>query len=87
MAPSPIAEDEYEENQSFREQQRFDSLETSLSLKLYDRELETIRRTRVQGTGYWLENEIAFRNWSDTSSRSAPVLWLSGIPGAGKRHP
>ena len=75
--------EEYEMNRSFREQQKLEFFKTSLSPKLYDQELERITETRCDDTGHWLDDEKHFRDWSDPAGRSTPLLWLSGIPGAG----
>jgi ankyrin repeat protein len=40
------------------------------------------RDGRLTGTGQWLLNENAFGQWDSTEL--PPVLWLHGIPGAGK---
>ncbi|KAI0971965.1 hypothetical protein F4678DRAFT_430685 [Xylaria arbuscula] len=44
------------------------------------------RKTRsvCKSPGAWLLNDSLFRNWSAPEVCSNPMLWLSGIPGAGK---
>lgn len=35
-------------------------------------------------TGQWLLRKLALRSWMDFRTRCSPLLWLNGIPGAGK---
>ena len=41
-------------------------------------------RSEYLGTGQWLLKEDKFSKWFDPNFCSNPLLWLSGIPGAGK---
>jgi hypothetical protein len=43
-------------------------------------------RSEYSGTGQWLLKEDKFSKWFDPDFCSNPLLWLSGIPGAGKCH-
>jgi hypothetical protein len=40
-------------------------------------------RWEYPGTGQWLLRDDRFQRWFDPSFCSNPLLWLSGIPGAG----
>jgi len=40
-------------------------------------------RSEYPGTGQWLLRDDRFQSWFDPSFCSNPLLWLSGIPGAG----
>ena len=42
------------------------------------------RRSVCQDPGRWLLNDHNFRKWVDFEHCPNPLLWLSGIPGAGK---
>jgi fungal STAND N-terminal Goodbye domain/NACHT domain len=42
---------------------------------------EKIAKERLPGTAEWIHKEDFFRTWI---KRSIPVLWISGMPGAGK---
>ncbi|KAJ7789811.1 hypothetical protein B0H14DRAFT_2535914 [Mycena olivaceomarginata] len=42
---------------------------------------QDISKTRQQGTGEWLLDDLKFNSWK---SNPRQVLWCSGIPGAGK---
>jgi hypothetical protein len=41
-------------------------------------------RSEYPGTGQWLLKEDKFNKWFDPNFCSNPLLWLGGIPGAGK---
>jgi hypothetical protein len=41
-------------------------------------------RSDCPGTGQWLLNDDHFQRWFDPIFCTNPLLWLSGIPGAGK---
>ncbi|KAF4628634.1 hypothetical protein G7Y89_g9520 [Cudoniella acicularis] len=64
--------------------QRFQSLETAITPRFYDNELDRLRRQSCQGTTKWLLQNSIFNQWLDVSSPSIDLLWLQGIPGAGK---
>jgi hypothetical protein len=38
-------------------------------------------------SGHWLLQNKRFQAWADRTSDSAPLLWVTGIPGAGNPHP
>ncbi|KAK3342072.1 hypothetical protein B0T25DRAFT_358324 [Lasiosphaeria hispida] len=42
------------------------------------------KRSICQNPGSWLINNANFRDWLSPNYCSSPLLWLSGIPGAGK---
>lgn len=75
---------EYEENRKFREQQQFEAAKTSLAPQLYYADLEGVLETCYRGTGGWILNQTLVQDWSDPDKKTVPLLWLSGIPGAGK---
>ncbi|KAK4221419.1 hypothetical protein QBC38DRAFT_492123 [Podospora fimiseda] len=41
-------------------------------------------RNECPGSGQWLLNDNRFKKWFDPLFCSTPLLWLNGIPGAGK---
>ena len=42
-------------------------------------------KAEYQGTGNWIiEKNEAIRKWLDTNDPDKPLLWMTGIPGAGK---
>ncbi|KAK4196326.1 hypothetical protein QBC40DRAFT_351857 [Triangularia verruculosa] len=50
-----------------------------------DQDKYTKLRSGYPGTGYWLLDNPKFKEWFETPCQLVPpVLWLNGIPGAGK---
>lgn len=45
---------------------------------------EEFRRARSQGTGDWILKEEKVRNWLEVDVPESSILWINGIPGAGK---
>ena len=45
---------------------------------------EDVVHRRHQGTGHWLLGNERFKNWFSPEQCIDPLLWLHGIPGAGK---
>ncbi|MCJ1431111.1 hypothetical protein MMC27_000462 [Xylographa pallens] len=86
FAAHSLALKEYENNSSFREQQDFDSMKVALAPRLYDVDLEQILESRCRNTCKWVFDESLLRDWSIFHKDRVPILWLSGIPGAGKTH-
>ena len=78
-----LALKEFEENRQSREQLRFKDLKDSMMPRLYDADQERLLETCCRDTGYWVQNEALVQCWSDPDWQKVPLLWLSGIPGAG----
>jgi hypothetical protein len=47
---------------------------------------ETAAKSRYATSGDWLLKDPTFLKWFDFDYGDEPLLWLSGIPGAGKDH-
>ncbi|RYP52172.1 hypothetical protein DL768_002614 [Monosporascus sp. mg162] len=74
----------YEQANEFHEDQIFDALRTRFCPSTYDKRLDWLRNRACEGAAKWLLNDRAFTEWLDTSNQSTRLLWLQGIPGAGK---
>ncbi|KAL5597283.1 hypothetical protein FOBRF1_011076 [Fusarium oxysporum] len=74
----------YAETREFQERQDFSSMETYIRPPSYDEDLDRIHNSRCEGTGSWLVQDQQFVNWVEGKEKSPQVLWLQGIPGAGK---
>ncbi|KAF5700224.1 nacht domain-containing protein [Fusarium mundagurra] len=74
----------YAETREFQERQDFHSMETYIRPPSYDEDLDRIRNGRCEGTGSWLVQDQQFVSWAEGKEKSSQVLWLQGIPGAGK---
>ncbi|KAF5530924.1 nacht domain-containing protein [Fusarium mexicanum] len=74
----------YAETREFQERQDFHSMETYIRPPSYDADLDRIRNIRCEGTGSWLVQDQQFVSWAEGKEKSSQLLWLQGIPGAGK---
>lgn len=64
--------------------QEFASHRAHISPKSYDADLYRFSETVCHGTGKWLFRDQSFQNWLAGKDKAKPILWLRGIPGAGK---
>ncbi|RTE76813.1 hypothetical protein BHE90_008704 [Fusarium euwallaceae] len=64
--------------------QEYFTLRAHVSPKTYDDELYRYHEAVCEGTGKWLFRDQSFKDWEDQSKASTRILWLKGIPGAGK---
>ncbi len=74
----------YEESRESRERQAFDLIRNFISPRLYDEELDHLRLSICEATGYWLAKHLIIRKWLDINDTSARVVWMQGIPGSGR---
>ncbi|KAL4936205.1 hypothetical protein BDV06DRAFT_233640 [Aspergillus oleicola] len=49
-----------------------------------DQEKYTEERSKYPETGKWIFHDTIMRSWRDSTNMSTPLMWLTGIPGAGK---
>jgi hypothetical protein len=49
-----------------------------------DHEKYRLVRGNYPGTGDWIAETEAIKHWLDADVPSTPLLWMTGIPGAGK---
>jgi len=78
--------EEWERAREFQERQDFNNVEVYLSAYRYEPELHRLLNVVTRGTGSWLSRNKDFTRWLDASDDSKPLLWLQGIPGAGKNN-
>lgn len=76
--------EEYERQFDFRQFQEFETVRNSLNARLYDQDLESLKRRASYGSGGWLEENYAYKQWIDFQDKSSRLLWLQGIPGEGQ---
>ncbi|UKZ56611.1 hypothetical protein TrVGV298_010450, partial [Trichoderma virens] len=76
----------FEATQKSNLRQEYNTIKTDLSPSYYDTELYRIRGQVCKGTGNWLKQASDFKKWFDGNDDSTRILWLCGIPGAGKTH-
>ncbi|KAF3059730.1 hypothetical protein GL218_04847 [Daldinia childiae] len=85
-------EDEFRKKaqESFKAQKRencaqeFHRIMVSFSPERYDTTLDRLLSHRYQATGTWLFMDKTFTQWLNSSQEETRILWLKGIPGAGK---
>ncbi|PYI24427.1 hypothetical protein BO99DRAFT_92751 [Aspergillus violaceofuscus CBS 115571] len=64
--------------------QQYHVIKTDVNPRMYDDKLNWCHGRICEGSGAWLLRDNAFTRWLDFSAGTPPVLWLQGIPGAGK---
>ncbi|KAF5712258.1 Nacht domain-containing protein [Fusarium mundagurra] len=64
--------------------QEYASHRAHLAPKNYDADLYRFSESVCDGTGKWLFRNESFQNWLAGIEKAKPILWLRGIPGAGK---
>ncbi|KAL4905604.1 hypothetical protein BDW74DRAFT_167782 [Aspergillus multicolor] len=64
--------------------QQYHAIKTDFNPRAYDDKLHWYHGRVCKGTGTWLLEDDAFKKWMDTASKTSRVLWIQGIPGAGK---
>ncbi|KFA48785.1 hypothetical protein S40293_01495 [Stachybotrys chartarum IBT 40293] len=74
----------FEKTHRSNRQQDYNVIKTDILPKFYDDKLNWIHGRVCEGTGYWLLRDDMFNKWLDFTNTSTKMLWLQGIPGAGK---
>lgn len=64
-------------------EQHFRELRTWLQGADFEDDHDTLRRAQIPGTGRWLFDNAQFKKWFDPMSTYS-LLWMNGLPGAGK---
>lgn len=76
--------EELERQHEFRQRQDLEAVKSCLGLILYDRERQRLKACQVVQSGDWLSEQEQYNHWIDPSDKASRLLWLQGIPGAGK---
>jgi hypothetical protein len=76
--------EKWERDREFQERQDFHAVEVYLSAYRYELELYRLLDVVTSGTGNWLSRNKDFSQWLNAEEDSKRLLWLQGIPGAGK---
>jgi hypothetical protein len=81
------ARKEFEDATRERQRRNFDAVKGWLSPLSFEDDFQRCQdiTDSCPNTGQWLLNDQRFIVWLDEDRE--PVLWLSGIPGSGKRSP
>jgi len=73
-----------DKEENSRQAQRFQNLKAFVSPDLYDATLDNLLNRSCRGSADWLAGDNVFLDWLDMSNTAVRLLWLRGIPGAGK---
>jgi len=76
----------YDAETEARDYQYFGIIERHVDPKLYDKRLDELHLSICEGTGSWLLRDDLFKNWLDPTENSVDLIWLQGLPGAGKTY-
>ncbi|KAK0714452.1 hypothetical protein B0T21DRAFT_375908 [Apiosordaria backusii] len=74
----------FDHETDFQELQRFQTLKIRVSPRIYDDRLDWLLNRSSKNSAEWLVADNIFRGWLDISNSAVRLLWLHGIPGAGK---
>lgn len=66
--------------------QKFQALRNRVAPRIDDDRLDELLNRLSEGSVQWLMHERTFLDWLDISNQAARLLWLQGIPGAGKTY-
>lgn len=74
----------FEDAERAHQRQEYNGIKTDINPPSFDKRFNHFRNRVCSGTGDWLLNDKAFMQWFDTGDTTVKILWLTGIPGAGK---
>lgn len=74
----------FEKTERSNRQQEYHIIKTAISPKDYDDKLDWVYGRVCEGTGKWLLVDSTFAKWLDVRDVSTKIVWLQGIPGAGR---
>ncbi|KAI1737673.1 hypothetical protein F4680DRAFT_203534 [Xylaria scruposa] len=78
------AMDSFKAQRTEAHRQEYYRIMTSFNPRRYDDTLYRLHGLRCQQTGVWLFTFRPFIDWVQSSDANTQILWLKGIPGAGK---
>ncbi|KAI0600874.1 NACHT domain protein [Biscogniauxia sp. FL1348] len=76
----------FEKEDRSRRAQEFYRIKTDIAPQLHDDKFDRLQAHVCQGTGTWLLQDTTFKEWLHAAAESSRVMWLQGIPGAGKTY-
>ncbi|KAF2191077.1 hypothetical protein K469DRAFT_746515 [Zopfia rhizophila CBS 207.26] len=79
-----LALEKFESIERSNRRQEYYSIKTDISPRSYEDIIDRLHGRICVGTGKWLIRDATFLQWLDMADASTRVLWLQGIPGAGK---
>jgi hypothetical protein len=76
----------FDQETEFQDEQKFHALRSRVAPMNYDDRLDWLLNRLSDGSVKWLKCERTFLDWLDISNLAVRLLWLQGIPGAGKTY-
>jgi hypothetical protein len=52
---------------------------------ILDQESSATVRHEYPSTGKWILHDVKIKTWMDPKNSMIPIMWMNGIPGAGRR--
>ncbi|TAQ90071.1 hypothetical protein B7494_g1584 [Chlorociboria aeruginascens] len=80
------AQEHFEKNERSHRKQEYNAIREAISPRIYEEELYRIRGRICIGTGGWLLRDATFTKWLKEHEEPSKLIWLQGIPGAGKTY-
>lgn len=74
----------FDQETAHQDLQKFQALRGRIAPQVYDDRLDWLLNRLSEGSTGWLMRDKVFLDWLDISNSAARLLWLRGIPGAGK---
>lgn len=74
----------FEKQEREARKQEFSRIQGALNFRSYDDALYRLRGVCSSETGSWLFRNETYTSWFSSSQENCRILWLVGIPGAGK---
>ncbi|KAF7538368.1 hypothetical protein G7054_g3005 [Neopestalotiopsis clavispora] len=79
-----LALEDHDARKSEARRKEYDTIMTRIAPHRYHTKLAAVRSQVCEGSGDWLLKDDIFTAWMDPDEKSSRLLWLQGIPGAGK---
>jgi hypothetical protein len=76
--------DHFARQEEINRRQEYDSIERAMQPAKYGEKLDYLCGRIFEGTGDWLIQDPDVNKWLGATNDSPKVIWLRGIPGAGK---
>lgn len=76
--------EKFEKQEREARKQEFSRIQEALKIRSYDDALYRLRGVCSSESGSWLFRNETYTSWFSSSQGNCRILWLVGIPGAGK---
>lgn len=80
------AMNQFDKETEFQDKQKFHALRSRVAATNYEDRLDWLLNRLSDGSVNWLNRDRTFLDWLDVSNPGPQLLWLQGIPGAGKTY-